>query len=231
MMIALPNKDKTFTCTLFMPFEKFDEIKNTDQVMAFFEKEFPDFIPLIGQENLINDYLKNPVGPLLSVKCKPYHYEDYCVIMGDAAHAMVPFYGQGMNCGFQDVLVLDELLEKHQDNIHKAFAEYTLTRNPDAEAICDLAIHNYVEMRHDVTSTSFLIRKQIVNFLSKIFPKTFTPLYTMVAFTEIPYSQVMKRWKAQERYLDFTTSLLKVTSLAAIGGVAAWKFKLFEGLF
>ena len=113
MMIALPNKDKSFTCTLFMPFEKFDEIKTSDQVLAFFEREFPDAIPIIGQENLINDYLKNPVGPLMSVKCKPYHYEDFCVILGDAAHAMVPFYGQGMNCGFQDVMVLDKVSHFH----------------------------------------------------------------------------------------------------------------------
>jgi kynurenine 3-monooxygenase len=228
MMIALPNKDKTFTCTLFMPFEKFDEIKTTDQIMSFFEKEFPDFIPLIGQENLVNDYLRNPVGPLLSVKCTPYHYDDFCVIMGDAAHAMVPFYGQGMNCGFQDVLVLDQLLDKHKDNIEASFEEYTKTRNPDAEAICDLAIHNYTEMRHDVTSTAFLIRKQIVNVLSRIFPKIFTPLYTMVAFTEIPYSEVMRKWQQQERYLDLATSVLKWTPLLALGGFGIWRYQLLE---
>lgn len=267
MMIALPNKDKTFTCTLFMPFEKFEEIKTQDEVLAFFEREFPDAIPIIGQENLINDYLKNPVGPLMTVKvktclfvcfvvvflnipppffqCKPYHYQDFCVILGDAAHAMVPFYGQGMNCGFQDVLVLDkvsplffrlgewslvspfesptstvllpQLIEKHHGVTRKTLEEYSLTRNRDAEAICDLAVYNYEEMRSSVSSPLFRLRHDLEYLLGKLFPRQFAPLYTMVAFTEIPYSEVKRRWKSQEHALNVSLGLLFGTSLLVVG--------------
>ncbi|EDO45186.1 predicted protein [Nematostella vectensis] len=146
MMIALPNQDGTFTCTLFAPFDTFDEIKTNDDVLNFFNKEFPDFIPLIGEEKLLSDWFTNPVGAMVSVKCKPYHVADKVVILGDAAHAMVPFYGQGMNCGFEDCLVLNEILDKHNDNLGAALEEYSMVRNPDAEAMCDLAMYNYIEV-------------------------------------------------------------------------------------
>ncbi|KAJ3001664.1 UNVERIFIED_CONTAM: hypothetical protein HDU68_006727 [Siphonaria sp. JEL0065] len=153
MMIALPNIDKSFTVTLFMPWPNFEAIKTPQDLLTFFEAKFPDSIPLIGKELLVKDFFKNPKGSLMTVKCKPYHYKASCVILGDAAHAMVPFYGQGMNCGFEDCLVLDEILTKHigprgsassvkptPEQIAKVLEEYSATRNPDAEAICDLAL-------------------------------------------------------------------------------------------
>ncbi|KAI9325396.1 hypothetical protein BDR26DRAFT_913089 [Obelidium mucronatum] len=216
MMIALPNIDKSFTVTLFMPWSNFDAIKTPEQLVAFFEAKFPDSIPLIGKELLIKDYFKNPKGSLMTIKCKPYHYKSNCVILGDAAHAMVPFYGQGMNCGFEDCLVFDEILTKHigkrgtpsserptAEQIGKALDEYSSTRNPDAEAICDLALNNYIEMRSSVTKLSYKMRKNLEGFLHRIFPQSVIPLYTMVSFTRIPYSKALSTHRARSSWYDF----------------------------
>merc|ERR1719427_1109641 len=169
-MIALPNQNKTFTLTLFMPYWKFDEVKTDEDVMNFFEAEFPDSIPLIGKEKLLKDYRTNPVGNLISIKCSPYHYSDKVAILGDAAHAMVPFYGQGMNCGFEDCLVFHEILDKHGSDLKSGLIEYSSTRNPDAESIIDLAMYNYLEMREHVNSPFFILRKKVDNFLHWIAP-------------------------------------------------------------
>ncbi|XP_031570414.1 kynurenine 3-monooxygenase-like [Actinia tenebrosa] len=199
MLIALPNQDRSFTCTLFFPFEQFDMLTNREEVIKFFSREFPDFKDLMGEEYLVEEFFKNPTGPMVSIKCKPYHVKDKAVIMGDAAHAMVPFYGQGMNCGFEDCLVLDGLVEKHNNNIGAALADYSRTRNPDAEAICDLAMYNYIEMRSSVNSTLFLAKKKLYSFLNSLMPKTIIPLYTMVTFSRIPYHIVIERDKFQEK--------------------------------
>jgi kynurenine 3-monooxygenase len=201
MMIALPNLDGSFTCTLFMPFDLFDTIKTKDDIIAFFQREFPDSIPLFGQERLLETYRANPVGSLISVKCSPYHVGGKALLMGDAAHAMVPFYGQGMNAGFEDCFVLHELLEKHHGNMEAALAEYTETRNKDAETICDLAMYNYVEMRSHVTSKWFLMKKKIDNFLHWVMPSTFIPLYSMVTFSNIPYHIARERWHWQDKMI------------------------------
>ncbi|KAI8927618.1 hypothetical protein BC831DRAFT_451581 [Entophlyctis helioformis] len=216
MMIALPNLDKSFTVTLFMPWSKFESIKTQSDLVAFFETTFPDSLPLISRELLIQEYFKNQKGALVSIKCKPYHYKDRIVIVGDAAHAMVPFYGQGMNCGFEDVLVLDEIFTKHlgtagsasaakrptPDQIEAVLAEYSKTRNPDAEAICDLALHNYVEMRSSVTRWDYLVRKRIEGFVHRILPSVVIPLYTMVSFSRIPYSEAMRRYRLQTLWYE-----------------------------
>ena len=219
MMIALPNQNKTFTCTLFMPYTIFDNIQNEEDIMAFFEREFPDSIPLIGREKIISDYKKNPVGDLISVKCSPYHYKDKCVIVGDAAHAMVPFYGQGMNCGFEDCLVLHKIMDKHNGDFGAALEEYSTTRNPDAEAIIDLAMYNYVEMRDHVNSKLFVIRKHFDNVLHWMFPKSWIPLYTMTTFTRIPYHEVIEKSKRQDRIvrrLMTGSTLLGVSLVVAV---------------
>ncbi|KAI8903835.1 hypothetical protein EDD86DRAFT_214444 [Gorgonomyces haynaldii] len=224
MMIALPNQDKSFTITLFMPFQKFDEIKNEQDLMHFFETYFKDSIPLIGREKLVKDYFGNPKGPLISVKCKPYHYKSRCVILGDAAHAMVPFYGQGMNCGFEDVAVLDQILTKvigepkdkrvpTKQELQAVLEEYTETRNADAEAIVDLAMYNYVEMRSSVTKMSYIIRNKIERFLHRLFPSVVKPLYTMVSFTNMPYSQAMKQFHKQTRWFENGIKLIKFCGL------------------
>ncbi|CAJ0852362.1 7308_t:CDS:2 [Entrophospora sp. SA101] len=196
MMIALPNKNKTFTCTLFAPNEKFESIKTNDDLILFFKQYFPDSIPLIGKEQLQREFFGNPKEFLFSIKCNPYHYKNRVVILGDAAHSMVPFFGQGMNCGFQDVEVLDKIFEQYKispfrnnnnvddDNkIAKALEIYTTLRHPDAIAICDLAMYNYIEMRSNVINPWFLIRRKLENYMHRLFPQRFLPLYQMVTFS------------------------------------------------
>ncbi|XP_062522195.1 kynurenine 3-monooxygenase-like [Corticium candelabrum] len=224
MMIALPNLDSTFTCTMFMPYDIFGTIKTQDDVLAFFEREFPDAISLFGRDRLLETYMVNPVGPLISIKCSPYHVEGRAVIMGDAAHAMVPFYGQGMNAGFEDCTILHELIHKHGGNLDAALAEYTETRNKDTAAICDLAMYNYVEMRSLVASRWFRIKKKIDNFLNWLMPQTFTPLYTMVTFTSIPYEMAYRRWQWQDKMIYRGLWCAAVTALVVPIAVIAYNW-------
>ncbi|CAG8766612.1 1847_t:CDS:2, partial [Cetraspora pellucida] len=211
MMIALPNLDKSFTCTLFMPKETFDSIKTERELINFFEVYFSDSIPLIGEQRL-KEYFRNPIGSLISIKCKPYHYRNRALIIGDAAHCMVPFYGQGMNCGFQDVELLNSIFERfniaafHNDNyddkLELALEEYTKLRHEDAVAICDLAMHNYIEMRSSVINPWYLMRRRVESWLHWLFPTLIIPLYTMISFSTVRYSEAMKRWQWQSFLLN-----------------------------
>ena len=147
MMIAQPNQDHSFTITLFMPFSIFNSVKNEDDLLAFFEKHFEDSIQLIGADELVQDYFKNPTGSLITVKCRPHFMADSTIILGDAAHAVVPFYGQGMNSGFEDCLIFYECLVRNENNLSQAAAEYYNTHWKDTHTIADLSIYNYIEMR------------------------------------------------------------------------------------
>ncbi|KAJ3329422.1 kynurenine 3-monooxygenase, mitochondrial precursor [Blyttiomyces sp. JEL0837] len=224
------SRDHSFTVTLFMPWSKFDSIKTEQDLISFFESTFPDSVPLIGRDLLVRDYFANPKGALMSVKCKPYNYKGNAVIIGDAAHAMVPFYGQGMNCGFEDCMVLDEILTKYlgekgsagsnhpnPEVLAAAFDEYSRTRNPNAEAICDLAMYNYVEMRSSVTKWSYLVRKKVEGWLHKLVPTSVIPLYTMVSFSKIPYAEAMARHRRQTAWFDFAASVGRYTTMAVVG--------------
>ncbi|KAJ6665370.1 hypothetical protein lerEdw1_004419 [Lerista edwardsae] len=199
MMIALPNLDKSFTCTLFMPFDDFDKLTTEDQVLDFFQIYFPDSIPLIGKQELMRDYFLLPAQAMVSVKCSSYHIDSCCVLMGDAAHAVVPFYGQGMNAGFEDCLVFDELMNQCQNDLSVCLPEFSRLRVPDDHAISDLAMYNYVEMRAHVNSKWFIFRKHVDNLLHALFPSTFIPLYTMVTFSRIRYHEAVQRWKWQNK--------------------------------
>jgi len=221
-MIGLPNQDKSFTMTLFMPKATFDGITNSYELIRFFEEYFPDSIPLLGKDKLIKDYFNTKPLPLISIKCSPYHQSDKCLILGDAAHAMVPFYGQGMNCGMEDVLVLDEMLNKFPSDRKKAFEEYSKHRNPDAEAMCDLAMYNYIEMRDLVARPSFLVRKYFDNFLYWIFPRNWVPLYTSVTFTRMRYHQCISNKKWQDQLLEKVGSVVAKTSIVAGFGGLLW---------
>ncbi|ORY01707.1 FAD/NAD(P)-binding domain-containing protein [Basidiobolus meristosporus CBS 931.73] len=224
MMIALPNPDKTFTATLFMPSEKFDSIKTGEDLLSFFQANFPDSIPLIGEELLKKDYFANPKGSLMCVKCAPYHYKGKGLIIGDAAHSMVPFYGQGMNCGFEDVRVLDNIFNEHligshftEEAMEKALSHYSNYRHPDCVAIIDLAMYNYIEMRSSVVNYSYLLRKKIESFLHVLFPLKVIPLYTMVSFSpQIRYSEAIQRWRNQGKMLTIASSALVVGAAAAL---------------
>uniref|UniRef100_A0A3Q3J3B9 FAD-binding domain-containing protein n=1 Tax=Monopterus albus TaxID=43700 RepID=A0A3Q3J3B9_MONAL len=213
MMIALPNLDKTFTCTLFMPFEDFEKITTGDGVIQFFQKYFPDTIPLIGIDALKRDYLHLPAQAMVSVKCSPYHIGNKCVLMGDAAHAVVPFYGQGMNAGFEDCIVFDELMDQFSEDFSAVLPEYTRVRVPDDHAISDLAMYNYVEMRAHVNSRWFLFRKHVDNFLHFLMPKTIIPLYTMITFSRTRYHEAVKQWHWQNKVRPFEKNIFSLNSL------------------
>lgn len=228
MLIALPNPDYTFTCTLFMPFQMFEDVNTEDKLMAFFREHFNDAIPLIGESHLKKDYFGHPRGSLVTVKASPHHYQDKSVIVGDAAHAMVPFYGQGMNCGFQDIEVLHTILDRHKVNpvvtnqkikgLKEALEEYSNTRVKDAHAICDLAMYNYYEMRHAVTSIRFLARKKLEGAIHSLFPRLIIPLYTMVSFSTLPYSKAIERWHRQTYWLNVA---MATTTVATVGVATA----------
>lgn len=212
MMIALPNEDKSFEITMFMPTKVFDTLTNEKNLLNFFEEQFPDSICIIGREKLVSDYFSTKPAPLVQIKCKPYHWHDKFVIMGDAAHAMVPFYGQGVNCGLEDVVVLDEMMEKYKGDRLKAFEEYSIKRNPDAEAICDLAMYNYLVMRDLVTKRSFIMRKKLDKFFHRLIPNIWIPLYTTVSFSRIRYSECIENKKWQDQVLSKIAYCTKMTA-------------------
>jgi len=216
MMIGLPNQDKSFTVTLFMPTSTFEGIKDRESLLHFFNENFRDSISLIGKERLVEDFFSNRALPLVSVKCFPYNVTNKALIMGDAAHAMVPFYGQGMNCGMEDCLVLEDALDKFDDNLDMALEEYSRNRNPDAEAMCDLAMYNYIEMRDLVNKKSFLVRKKLDNFLHWLFPSSWVPLYTSVTFTRMRYHQCVSNRAWQDSALNRISAAVGITSLVGV---------------
>lgn len=162
MMIALPNQDRTWTVTLFMPFENFASLTTSQELLDFFGLHFADAIPLIGEERLIKDFFKTKPQHLVAVKCRPYHLSNKCLLIGDAGHAVVPFYGQGMNAGFEDCSILTELFNEFDSDLTRIVEKYSETRWEDAHAICDLAMYNYVEMRHLVNKKCELKYRFIV---------------------------------------------------------------------
>src|SRR6516225_9416041 len=200
MMIALPNPDGSFTCTLFWEFEgprSFATVKTDDDVRRFFGEEFPDAVPLMP--TLLEDFRQNPTGSLVTIRCAPWSYRDKVCLVGDAAHAVVPFYGQGMNAAFEDCVVLDECLEKFPDNRERVFAEYFSRRKENADALADLAIGNFIEMRDKTASKTFRAKKKLDHLLEAALPGIYLPLYTMVTFTRIPYAQAARRARFQDR--------------------------------
>ena len=202
MMIALPNPDGSFTCTLFWEFEgarSFGTTKTDDDVRLFFEEEFPDAMPLMP--SLLDDFRNNPTGSLVTIRCAPWFYRDKVCLVGDAAHAVVPFYGQGMNAAFEDCVVLDECLEEFPENRERAFAEYFRRRKENADALADLAIGNFIEMRDKTASKTFRAKKKLDHALEAALPGMYLPLYTMVTFTRIPYSAAARRARLQDRIL------------------------------
>jgi kynurenine 3-monooxygenase len=229
MMIALPNPDGSFTCTLFWEFEgprSFATTKTNDGVRRFFEEEFPDAVPLMP--NLLDDFKNNPTGSLVTIRCAPWHYKDKVALVGDAAHAVVPFYGQGMNAAFEDCAVLDECLEKFapatagpsvggQDR-QRAFAEYFERRKVNADALADLAVENFIEMRDKTASRAFRAKKKLDHFLEAALPGIYLPLYTMVTFTRIPYAQAARRARLQDRIVYASL----IAAAALLIGIFVW---------
>ena len=203
MLIALPNLDGSFTCTLFYPMEgehSFESMKTEKDVQTFFEKEFPDALPLMP--TLLDDYFSNPVGTLITVKCAPWHVEEKAALLGDAAHAIVPFFGQGMNCAFEDCSYLNECIDKFGPNWESVFRAYESLRKANADAIADMAVENFYEMRDRVADPVFLLKKKIEHTLAEKFSDRFIPKYTMVSFMRVPYATALQRGLVQDFILN-----------------------------
>ncbi|KAG0151685.1 hypothetical protein CROQUDRAFT_36384 [Cronartium quercuum f. sp. fusiforme G11] len=245
MLIALPNQDKSFTCTLFGPFKGvFDQLEppttphDEARIICFFRKHFLDALELMESTELIRCFAENPRGSLLTIKCNPYHYKDKAVILGDAAHSMVPFYGkcfmsitnlslthpfhafsiftgQGMNCGLEDVRKLSQLLDDHSLSLEGVLERYSSTRHQDLIAICDLAIENYKEMRDKVTRVDYVMRKALDGILAKswFLKGKWLPLYTMVTFRpDLDYSEVVKREARQSKIVNWMLRLFATSA-------------------
>ena len=204
MLIALPNLDKTFTCTLFFPFsgsQSFEKLTTEKKVKEFFQKIFPDVAPLMP--DYVNEFFNNPTSSLVTIKCFPWIREDKFALIGDAAHAIVPFFGQGMNCGFEDCRILDELIEQNEDNWKVILQQYQTLRKPDADAIADLAINNFTEMRDRTADPIFLLQKKIEARLHEKYPDKWVPAYSQVTFSpHIRYSEALQRGQKQEAIMQ-----------------------------
>lgn len=187
MLIALPNEDGSFTCTLFLPFQgpvSFESLDSPSRVVAFFQEQFPDALPLIP--DLVHDFFHHPTGTMVTVKSAPWHVGGKALLLGDAAHAIVPFFGQGMNCGFEDCVVLDECLGRHT-RWAEAFEEFSRLRKTNADAIADMAVENFVEMRDKTADPRFLLEKAVEKALLNAFPGEFISRYSLVSFSRVPY--------------------------------------------
>ena len=203
MLIALANLDGSFTVTLFFPFEgetSFESLDSDEKIMAFFKDYFPDAVPLMP--TLIQDYHDNAASSLCIVRCEPWNSKDKVLLMGDAAHAIVPFYGQGMNAGFEDCSEWWRLSELYNNDSEKIFSEFAKTRKPDGDAIADLALKNYIEMRDLVGDEMFLLRKKIERKIFANYPDKWVPLYSMVTFSHTRYSEALAIGLRQEKIMD-----------------------------
>ena len=208
MLIALPNLDGSFTCTLFFPYEgndSFESIKTEKDCDEFFNRIFPDAIKLMP--DVASQFFSNPTGSLVTVKCFPWVIDDSFCLIGDAAHAIVPFYGQGMNCGFEDCTILDQLMEKYGEDWKTILNEFQNERKPNSDAIAELAVMNFVEMRDLVGSKDFLLRKKIEARIHDKYPEKWLPLYSQVTFSDIPYSIALANGRKQDAIMQKVMSM------------------------
>lgn len=216
MMIALPNQDGSFTCTLFFPFEgapSFSKLKTDNDIVEFLKTTFPDACKLMP--DALKDFKTNPTSSLVTVKCFPW-VRNKTLLIGDAAHAIVPFFGQGMNAGFEDCRILNQLLDQHQDNWNNVLPEFQQLRKPDADAIAKLALDNFIEMRDLVADANFLLRKKIEAKLHELFPDTWVPLYSMVTFQDhVRYSDAYATGQKQRKIMD---EVMKISGIESNWG-------------
>lgn len=207
MLIALPNPDATFTLTLFLPHtgtESFASLTSAERVHAFFGRYFSDAQALMP--DLTEQFFANPLGTLGTIRCDTWHYRHQALLLGDAAHAIVPFHGQGMNCGFEDAVALDECLGQRTGDWEKVFARFYAMRKPNADAIADMALENYIEMRATVRDPQFALKKALSFALEDRFGPRFIPRYSMVMFHTMPYAEAQRRGVIQEEILNQLTS-------------------------
>lgn len=203
MLMALSNLDGSFTCTLFMPLEgehSFDALKDEATLVEFFAKYFPNTQEVIP--NLVKDFFKNPTSYLAIMKCYPWTYEDKIALIGDASHAIVPFYGHGMNAGFEDITILNEMITKYGDDWKTIFSEYEKSRKPNADAIAELSRRNFIEMSTKTADEQFLLQKKIEKWFSDKHPDLWMPLYSRVTFSLQPYSEALAIGDFQNAIMD-----------------------------
>ncbi len=203
MLIALPNLDGSFTCTLFFPFEgeySFNSLKNDTDILNFFKEFFPDTVNLMP--TLLQDFKENPTSSLGIIRCFPWTVSDKVMLIGDASHATVPFYGQGMNSGFEDCTIFNELMEEHGDDWEACFKAYEIARKENGDAIQDLSIHNFMVMRDKTADPKFLLQKKIEKHFSTKYPNKWLPLYSMVTFSDIPYAKAWSLGQKQEAMMQ-----------------------------
>jgi kynurenine 3-monooxygenase len=203
MLIALPNFDGSFGCIFFLPFEgqrSFAMLHDEKAVFEFFEQEFPDALTLMPC--VTNEFFENPTGSMVTVRCYPWHVGEKALLIGDAAHAIVPFFGQGVNCAFEGCMQLTELVDRYKTDWQKIFSEFERARKTNTDAIADLALENFIEMRDRVADPKFLFRKKVEQALEKKFPNHFVPKYSMVTFHKMPYSLALSRGRIQDRILS-----------------------------
>ncbi|MBM1108042.1 FAD-dependent monooxygenase [Aurantibacter crassamenti] len=202
MFIAMPNLDGSFTCTLFMPFEgevSFESIQTKSDAKTFFTEYFPNVMQVI--EDLADDFFENPTSALVTMKCYPWTYWDKIALVGDSAHAVVPFYGQGMNAGFEDISVLNEMMLTHGDDWNSVFSNYQEARKPNADAIAELSYRNFIEMSSKTSNPKFLLQKKIEKRFAKKYPDKWIPAYSRVTFSERPYVEALAIGDAQEKIM------------------------------
>ena len=203
MLMALANLDGSFTCTLFMPFEgenSFEKLKDEATLVQFFADYFPDTAAVIP--DLVSDFFKNPTSYLAIMKCYPWTYEDKVALIGDASHAIVPFYGHGMNAGFEDITVLNQMIEKYGDDWNSIFSEYQKSRKPNADAIAELSLRNFIEMSDKTADEKFLLQKKIEKWFSDKHPDKWMPLYSRVTFSLQPYSEALAIGDFQNKIME-----------------------------
>jgi kynurenine 3-monooxygenase len=203
MFIAMPNLDGSFTCTLFLPFEgpvSFEHLQSREDIRTFFTENFPDITPCI--DNLCGDFLRNPTSALVTIKCYPWTYWDKVALVGDAAHAVVPFFGQGMNAGFEDITHLATLMERFGDDWESIFSTYEQERKPNADAIAELSYRNFMEMSTRTADPRFLLQKKIERHFSEQYPGKWIPAYSRVTFSEQPYSEALAIGDRQEAIME-----------------------------
>ncbi len=203
MLIGFPNLDRSFTLSLHMPFEgdpSFASLRTPTDLWNLFERSFPDALPLLP--NLTAEYFGRPEASMVTIRCSPWTYRGKVALIGDAAHAMVPSYGQGANSGFEDCSVLADCVAAAGDDWKRAFDTYEALRKPNADAIADLALEHFQELRDLVGDPRFQQRKRIERRINELFPDRYTPLYSLISFTNVPYVEALRRDRAQRTLID-----------------------------
>ena len=213
MLIAMPNIDGSFTCTLFLPFEgdvSFESITTKKEAQNFFKEYFPNVRKEI--EDLTESFITNPTSAMVTMKCYPWTYWDKVALVGDSAHAVVPFYGQGMNAGFEDIYVLNQLMHQHGDDWEAIFKQYQEQRKPNADAIAELSYRNFMEMSSKTADPKFLLQKKIERSFAEKYPDKWIPVYSGVTFSERPYAEALAIGDRQERIMQEVMQLPDIAS-------------------